>query len=272
MRLLVCFKIVPDLEKLSEQDWIVNDKNTVDVSFVQTGWNCFDESALEMMLKLSDLSESFIGMYELSALTIGNEQCDSYLRVLYSLGYKKAVRINNFEDIRFWPELVSAAIVSYVKNRGNQSVIVMGRQSADGDNSKTPLLTAELLGWPCVTQVIKMEPVDEKHLKIYSMGEYGVLIQVLKIPFVAVVGDTPNSYLRVPTLKARMKLGKQPIEYLNFEELGINIDDIELSPDLEVMSIKKIDNDRHTLMITGDTPEEKAEKLYHTYLKGRLKQ
>ena len=47
----------------------------------------------------------------------------------------------------------------------------MGSVSSDGNNGKTPLLTAEKLGWPCVTQVIQMELVDEGHLRVTSMQD-----------------------------------------------------------------------------------------------------
>ena len=270
MRLLGCFKVVPDLEKLSQSDWVSDDHGVVDTSFVPAIWNCFDESALEMMLKLSDLSEGFSVMCELSALTIGNEYCDPYLSTLYALGFQKAVRIVCNEERIYWPELTAAAIKAYVENIGGQDVIVMGRQSADGDNSKTPLLTAELLNWPCVTQVIAMELIDEHRLKIRSMTEEGIVTQVIHTPCVISVGDAPNSFLRVPTLKDRMKRGKQPIFYYQLEDLGIDSEKEEHLPDLEVISVKAVENDRQTEFLTGDTPEETAYRLYHSYLKERL--
>lgn len=268
MKLLGCVKIVPDLEMLSNEDWVTDDTQYVDTSFVKTDWNCYDESGLEMMLKLSDYLEGFNIIYELSALTIGKENCDQYLRVLYALGFQKAIRVDCNENISYWPELVAGAIANYVKNEGGQSVIIMGRQSADGDNGKTPLLTAELLGFPCITQVIKLEPVDDEHLKIHSMTEDGILIQIIKIPCVISIGDAPNSYLRVPTLKDRMKLGKQPIDYYTFEDLDINIK--ELVPGLKPLSVVQIKNNRQTEVIAVDTAEKAAKILYDSYLKERL--
>lgn len=272
MKLLGCFKIVPDLEMLSDEDFVADARHYVDTSFVKTAWNCFDESALEMMLKLSDYSESFLVMYELSALTIGKELCDSYLRVLYALGFKQAARIDCNENLAYRPELIAAGIASYVQNKGGQSVVVMGRQTADGDNSKTPLLTAELLGWPCITQVVKFAPVDEEHLCIESMTEDGLLKQVIKIPCVISVGDAPNSYLRVPTLKDRMKLGKQEIAHYSFSDLGIDANAEGYIADLEPISVLPINNDRQTIRITEKSPAKAAEVVYNSYLKGRLEE
>ena len=74
-----CFKVVPDLDLVAEEDWELEGQLHVDTSYVKPIWNCFDESALEMMLKLSDLSGSFNVVFELSALTIGKEKDESFL-------------------------------------------------------------------------------------------------------------------------------------------------------------------------------------------------
>lgn len=270
MNILGCFKVVPDLEMLSDEDWAADEKNMVNVSFVKNLWNCFDESALEMILKLSDLSESFNMLLQPAALTIGGNDCDAYLKTLYALGYKKAVRIECDQDLRFWPELTARLIAEYVSQKSSQDVIVMGRQSPEGDNGKTPLLTAEELGWPCITQVIDIKPVDEKHLKIKSQTDDGILTQIIETPCVLSVGNAPNSYLRVPTLKDRMRLGKQPIDVFTMENFNLSDEFMNASQEYRITELTKIDTNREGIIITGDTAEEKAYKLYHMYLKGRL--
>lgn len=266
MKILGCFKIVPDLELVAQEDWAPDAGLHIDTSYVKIQWNCFDESALEMMLKLSDLSEGFDVVYELNALTIGKRQHEPFLKTLYALGYKHAARVGMEEDIIFCPEQIAEMIVNYVSRFNCQDVIVMGSQSSDGNNMKTPLLTAERLGWPCITQVTGVEPVDEKHLMVSSQTEDGTLKQVVKTPVVLAVGNAPSTYLRVPTLKAKMKLGNQPIEQLTPDQL-INK---EISESVELVSMESIDKSRDTVVITGDTPQEKARKLYDIYLKGRL--
>ncbi|MEG0155217.1 MAG: electron transfer flavoprotein subunit beta/FixA family protein [Lachnospiraceae bacterium] len=271
MKLLGCVKIVPDLEQLSEEDWIVDEKQNIDVSFVKTQWNCFDESALEMMLRLSDLSEGFNVIFELDALTIGREICENYLKTLYALGYEKTVRIECEEELRFWPEMTARLIAEYVSQKGGQDVILMGIQSSVGDNGKTPLLVAEILGWPCITQVIEIEPVDEKYLRVRNTVDGGSVTQTIAIPCVLSVGNTPNSYLRVPTLKDRMKRGKKPIERYSAEELKIKAFCEDTQPKNILVNLKNVSHQRTGILIKGATPEEKAKELYQSYLKGRLK-
>ena len=142
----------------------------------------------------------------------------------------------------------------------------MGTQSSDGSNMKTPLLLAERLGWTCITQVTAMEPVDEKHLKVTSQEDGKTAVQVVTVPIVLAVGNAPCAYLRVPTLKDKMKLGKRPIEHISLhEELAES-----QSRNVELKGLTPIDDSRDTILIEGESPQEKAEKLYEMYLKGRL--
>lgn len=59
MKILCCFKIVPDIEIIPENSWQNISSDILDTTYLKKIWNCFDESALEMILKLSDMSESF---------------------------------------------------------------------------------------------------------------------------------------------------------------------------------------------------------------------
>ena len=65
------------MEAIDSTDWEVDDSLSVDLSYVRPIWNCFDESSLEMLLKLSDLSEGFCSLVNLWALTVGKKNADS---------------------------------------------------------------------------------------------------------------------------------------------------------------------------------------------------
>ena len=171
----------------------------------------------------------------------------------------------------FSPELVSSAVAAYMKRYAMQDVVIMGQQSSDGSNMKTPYLLAEKMGWPCVRDVVKMEPVDESSLKVTGSTGNGLLVQVVKTPCVLVVGNAQDSYLRVPTLKDKMRLGKQPVELVSLEELGLGEPALEeLESRVLPVSLEAVSARRDTVWIDGDSPREKAQKLYETYLQGRL--
>lgn len=267
MNLLACFKVVPDMEAINSTDWEVTDSLSVDLSYVRLVWSCFDESSLEMLLKLSDLSEGFPALVNLWALTVGDKKADSYLKTLYALGYEKGIRIEEEEkDLRFRPKWISEVISAYVKRAGEIDGIIMGSVSSDGNNGRTPLLTAEALGWPCVTQVTELEPVDERHLQVTSIQDHGTVTQTVTLPCVFAVGNAPSSYLRVPTLKDRMKKGKKPVEYVDWRDLGVE----EAAEDFELEALEPVRQERDGIRIEGENAREKAEILYEKYLKERL--
>lgn len=221
-----------------------------------------------MMLKLSDLSEGFDVVYELSVLTVGRRQHEAFLKTLYALKFEHVVRVEAEEDkdIRFCPEIIADLAAGYITDTSPQDVVIMGVQSSEGSNGKTPLLLAEELGWPCITEVTALEPVDEGHLKVTSEEDGHTAVQVVGVPCVLAVGNAPSSYLRVPTLKDKMKLGKKPIEHIvpNWDQL------LEKERDVELTELAAVEERRDAVVIEGDTPEEKARQLYESYLKGRL--
>lgn len=270
IKILGTFKVVPDLELLSEEDWTAGDENLVDTEFIKTVWNCFDESALEMMLKLSDQSERFGIDFHLGAVTIGKPLCDSYLKTLYALGFDVADRIECEEIMTFWPELTARLIVEYMSHTGGQDVLIMGRQSADGDNGKTPLLAAELLGWPCITQVIGIEPSTHNGLTVIHLTDSGTEKLEVSLPCVLSVGDAPSAYLRVPTLKDRMGRGKRPVTVLNAVDLLSETDRAAIKPIAALLRLEAVNQKRAGKVIEGDTVQEKVQELYQSYLKGRL--
>ena len=269
MNLLACVKIVPDMEAINSADWEVTSSLSVDLSYVRLIWNCFDESSLEMLLKLSDLSEGFPALVNLWALTVGPKNVESYLKTLYALGYERAVRMDPKQrDLRFCSGWMAEVIAAFVRKEKNVDGIVMGSVSADGNNGNTPFLTAEILGWPCISQVVALEPVDGTHLRVVSQQDQGNVTQVVTLPCVFAVGNAPSSYLRVPTLKDRMKKGKKPIEMIDEETLGIPGEPMDEG--LVLTGLEPVRQEREGIRIEGENAREKAELLYQNYLRERL--
>ena len=89
MKILGCFKVVPELDLIVEEDWNIENQLHIDTGYAKLIWNCFDEGALEMMLRLSDLSEGLNVVYKLNALTIGRQKTENFLKTLYHLVSQK---------------------------------------------------------------------------------------------------------------------------------------------------------------------------------------
>lgn len=262
MNVLVCFKAVPELEMLTGSDWRPDDRFQIDTRFAKTVINPLDESALEMCLKLRDRAEKSGLATDLTALTVGDGKADSILKTLYALKFNRSVRIESIEDLRFNSEQVTAHLLDFILSAGHFDLIVMGGRSADGDNARTQLLLAEILGWPCLTQVIDFE-LHDGGLEVISLTDGGELVQLVKPPLVLAVGNAPSTYLRIPTLKDRMAHGKKEIELLSASVK-------KTKPSYEIRSLQYEQHERDVVIIEGATPAEKAARLYNDYLKGRL--
>ncbi|MGL6197476.1 MAG: electron transfer flavoprotein subunit beta/FixA family protein [Lachnospiraceae bacterium] len=268
-RILGCFSVVPDLELLSEEDWIADENNLVDTSFVKSTWNVFDESALELMLRLSGQSESLKGSISMDAVTIGEKLSERYLKTLHALGIDQAVRIECQESIQFSPELVSGLLTEYIRHKGKQDIIVMGTKTADGSSGKVPQLTAEKLGYPCITQVIAIEPVKHDNIKVTSIVDAGLCIQTICPPCVLAVGDAPGTSLSVPTLKARMNTKAKPVLLYPAEQLlSGNLNDIQ--KETVLIELTAVDEKRGGKLLCDGSLEEQMEILYQSFLKDRV--
>lgn len=264
MNILVCFKAVPNLDMMPPEEFTADEKLAVDVRFVPWQTNCYDESALEMARKLAKVPETEC---TLTALTIGGEQADAMLKTLYALGYDKAVRVQPCRDIRFSPDTVAEIIAAYAREHA-VDVILTGVQSPEGDNAQTPLMLAEMLGWPCITQVTELGKGNTDSLTVTNTVDGGTLKQEIRLPAVLSIGDAPSTYLQVPTLKDRMRRGKQPIEVIPMEGLALSSTGAQSC----LNALRKTEHKRRGEIIAGDTVQEKAETLYRRYLKGVLEQ
>ena len=262
MDLLVCCKIVPDLDLLSDHDWVVPDHGRIDVSFVRTMVNPYDESALELALRAAEGAGP--EPVRLSALSIGTRQADPALKTLLALRFDRVVRMEPGADLGFCPEAVAELIAGFVRERP-QDALLMGQQSGEGDHGKTPFLVAERLGWPCVTEVIRVEAAPGRRLRITSRVDRGLLTQTLRPPCVLCVGNVAGSALRVPTLKDRMVHGQRPIERIPVEP------DLESwKQDYALGTLTRIGHARAGRILRGLDAGALAGTLFDQWLQSRL--
>lgn len=212
MKFLVCFKIIPDLDQMSSDDYAADERMHVDTSYVRTMWNCFDESALEFGLRLSDEAESLNLHLKKTALTVGGEQAELYLKTLNGLKYDETVRIDDkSQDIRFMPEKIAQEIAAYVKEYP-KDYILMGRQAAPGNNGLTPYYTAAALDMSLISNVVDIHVTENGTLLAVTEEEGNLYSQIVEESAVLSIGNAVISKLRVPTLKDRMHHGKREIK------------------------------------------------------------
>ena len=267
MRILVTFKIVADLDLLRNKSWTITDNRPEEPDYVKKIINPYDESALELALKLAD---NFAGkglISEMHALTLDNKQADIVLKRLLACGFNNAHRVECPLDLQFNSPAVATVIAAYLKHYIMPDLIIMGMQSSDGDNAKTPFLTAEELGWPCISGVTGFSHCDSNLIKIQSAGEQQVIEQTISLPCILAVGNAPSQYLRVPTLKAIKAASDKKIEVSTLDRINLTPEQLIAKNDTELVKLIASENKRAGLIIEGASAEEKAACLYNRYLK-----
>jgi electron transfer flavoprotein beta subunit len=94
LRVLACFKVTPDFEALRAADWAAAATHGVETRYARRILNCFDESALEMALRLSDTLAGRGVPVELRALSVGGREVEPFLQTLVALGFEQAARVD----------------------------------------------------------------------------------------------------------------------------------------------------------------------------------
>lgn len=143
MKIAVCVSHVPDTASKIN---IGSDGKNIDPSGVTYVVNPYDEYAIEEALKSK---EKFGG--ETVAISLGGDANKETLRKALAMGIDNAVLL---KDSGYRDSLsVSKALAEEIKAQGAE-LVFFGKQSVDFDNSVVGQLTAELLGYNCISVAV----------------------------------------------------------------------------------------------------------------------
>jgi electron transfer flavoprotein beta subunit len=150
MRILVGVKRVVDFAVKVRVD---KAGAAVDLANVKMSVNPFCEIAIEEAVRLKEKKVAT----EIVAVSVGPKQCEESLRNALAMGADKAVHVHT--DLRTDQELqplAVAKILKHIATRDKVDLIILGKQSIDGDNCQTGAMTAGLLGWSQCTFASKL--------------------------------------------------------------------------------------------------------------------
>jgi len=186
---------------------------------------------------------------------------EALAKTLLALKFDRVRRLDLAEAPLFHPELVAALLAAEARALG-ADLVVMGGQSADGDNAQTPLMLAEFLKWPILTQVTAFEPLAPAGLVVTSLEDDGQARRILAPPLCLAIGNAA-SWLRVPTLKDRLEYGHRGIEVLPAIAPAP-------APGASLASLKPVETRRAGLVLQGEGGPALAARLYAEFLQERL--
>jgi electron transfer flavoprotein beta subunit len=199
MKVAVCINHVPDTEAKIK---IGPDSLSIDRTGVNFMMSPYDEIAVEEALRLR---EKFKG--EVIVLSLGGEKHKETLRKALAMGVDRAVLLKDDADRDSFG--VAYGLAEELRTLAPE-VILFGKQSIDYDDAQVGTLVAELLGYPSVAVVVKID-VQEGRVLCQREIEGGHESVETKLPAVFLAQKGLNEP-RYPSLKGIMAAKSKPIE------------------------------------------------------------
>ena len=201
--------------------------------------NPFDEYAIETALRLTENGTApKVRLGEVIVCTFGPPECDQTLRGALATGCDRAIRVEATDD-QLDGDVVARGLAKIAETE-KPDLILLGDQSADGENRQVAQLLAEYLGWPQITFAGIVHNENNTALKIGRTVDGGLLWARVKLPAVVSVDDravmpqnvvsppTPATHkyqhgIRFAPLPAIMQAKKKPLEVKKLADLGIDL-------------------------------------------------
>lgn len=209
MKILVPIKRVVDYNVKVRP---LEDNTGVDIANAKMSINPFCEIAVEEAIRLKEQGVAT----EVIAVSVGNAKCQEQLRAAMALGADRAILVET--DTALEP-LAVAKVLHALVNREKPELVIMGKQSIDGDNNQTGQMLAALCGWPQGTFASKVV-VSEGSVAVTREVDGGLQTLQLTLPAV-VTTDLRLNEPRYATLPNIMKAKKKPLDTLTLEALGV---------------------------------------------------
>ena len=120
--------------------------------------NPFDEIAVEEALRLLDGGDG-----EIIVCSIGGDEVATELRRALAMGAHRAIQVNT--EVTLSPEVITP-LLSAVCEREKPDLVLMGKQSIDGDSGQVPQRLAQRLG--CCLLYTSPSPRDKRQSRMPS--------------------------------------------------------------------------------------------------------
>ena len=190
------------------------DGTGVETQNVKMAVNPFDEIAVEEAIRLREKGQAS----EVIVVSIGSSLCQESLRAALALGADRAILVQHDEDLE---PLNVAKCLQQIAQKEQPGLIIMGKQSIDGDNNKTREMLAALLAWPQGTFASAIH-LDNGKVTVTREIDGGLETLALQCPAL-ITTDLRLNEPRYATLPNIMKAKSKPLEIINATDLKVNL-------------------------------------------------
>ncbi len=189
------------------------DGTGVDLNNVKMSINPFCEIAVEEAVRLKEKGVAT----EIVVVSIGPQAAQEQIRTALALGADRGVLVKTDENLE---PLAVAKCLKAVYEKEQPDIVLMGKQSIDGDNNQTGQMLAALAGIPQGTFASEVV-VERGKANVTREIDGGLQTVVLNLPAV-ITTDLRLNEPRYASLPNIMKARQKPMETTSPDELGVD--------------------------------------------------
>ena len=190
------------------------DGSDVDLNNVKMAINPFCEIAVEEAVRLKEAGT----VSEIVAVSVGASGCQEQIRTALALGADRGIHV----DVEGRVEPLSVAkLLKAVVEQESPDLVIMGKQSIDGDNNQTGQMLGALTGMGQGTFASEIK-VGEGSVEVVREVDGGLQTIALTLPAI-VTTDLRLNEPRYASLPNIMKAKKKPLETFTPEQLSVEL-------------------------------------------------
>jgi len=244
MKILVCISNVPDTTTKVK---FADNNSVLDKTGIQWIINPWDELALTRALELKESSNGAIET--ITVLTVGAKDTEPTIRKALAIGADDAIRVDTEPKDAYY---VALQIAEVIKNN-NFDFVLCGIESSDYNNSLVGGMVSELLNYPSVSAVSKLE-INGNEVIVNREIDGGKEVVTAPTPVIAIVQKGIAKEPRIAAMRGIMMAKKKPIAVVNpvNAEALTSIENFELPPAKAACKFIEPDNVKELVQLLRD--------------------
>ncbi len=211
MKVLVTVKRVVDYNVKVR---VKADNTDVDLANVKMSINPFCEIAVEEAVRLKEQKIAT----EIVVVSMGPKACQEQIRTALALGADRGILVETEEALQ---PLSVAKLLKSIVDEEKPDLIIMGKQSIDGDNNQTGQMLGALTGYGQGTFASEVK-VEEGKAQVTREIDGGLQTVSLNLPAI-VTTDLRLNEPRYASLPNIMKAKKKPMDVKTPADLGVTV-------------------------------------------------
>jgi len=191
-----------------------SDGSDVDLNNVKMAINPFCEIAVEEAVRLKEAGT----VSEIVAVSVGGSGCQEQIRTALALGADRGIHVEVDGTIE---PLSVAKLLKAVVEQEAPDLVIMGKQSIDGDNNQTGQMLGALTGMGQGTFASEVK-VGDGSVEVVREVDGGLQTVSLKLPAI-ITTDLRLNEPRYASLPNIMKAKKKPLDTFTPDQLSVNV-------------------------------------------------